>query len=258
MRIVVLMKVVPDTYGDRTLSLETGLAERAPEDAVIDEINERALEVALAQADAHPGTEVVVLAMAAEPAQSALRKALAMGASSAVQVIDERLLGADLMLTAEVLAAAARRIGFDLIVAGNASTDGGGGAVPAAMAEHLAVPCATALAAIEIGEDAVTGTRASDAATVRVTAPLPAIVSITEALPDARLASFKGIMAAKKKTVETLSLDDLGVDAEAPDVARSIMIAARQRPAREAGIKITDSGDAGEQLAAFLVSSRLV
>ncbi|MDN4474653.1 electron transfer flavoprotein subunit beta/FixA family protein [Demequina sp. SYSU T00192] len=257
MRILVLIKVVPDTYGERTLSLETGLADRTPEEAVVDEIDERALEVALAYADAHPGTEVVALAMAPALAQSSLRKALAMGATHAVQVVDEALVGADIMLTAEVLAAAARRAGFDVVLAGNASTDGVGGAVPAAMAELLAVPCATFLAEATLEEGRVAGVRASDGAAVRIEAPLPAVVSITEALPDARLPNFKGIMAAKKKEIETLTLADLGVDAEDPEAARSIMIAARERPPRAAGVKIVDAGDAGARLADFLVENRL-
>ena len=111
MKIVVLVKEVPDTYGDRKLSLETGLADRAASDAVIDEIGERALEVALAYADKNPGTEVVVLSVTPESATASVRKALAMGAASAVQVVDEALLGADLGLTAEVLAAAVRKAG---------------------------------------------------------------------------------------------------------------------------------------------------
>ncbi|MDN4472646.1 electron transfer flavoprotein subunit beta/FixA family protein [Demequina zhanjiangensis] len=257
MKILVLMKVVPDTYGDRTLSLETGLAQRDSDDSVIDEIDERALEAALAYADTDPEAEVVLLSMAPEPAQASLRKALAMGASEAVQVVDARLAGADIVTTAEVLAAAARRIGFDLIVAGNASTDGSGGAVPAAMAEMLEIACATSLSQVAISGDKVTGTRATETALIALETTLPAIVSVTEALPDARLANFKGIMAAKKKTIETLSVEDLQIDPEHTEAARSIMIAIRERPPREAGVKIVDSGDAGMQLADFLVDNRL-
>ena len=131
MRIVVLVKEVPDTYGDRRLSLETGLADRGAGEAVLDEIGERALEVALSYADTTPDTEVVLLSMTPESAAGTVRKGLAMGAGSAVQVVDEGLLGADVGLTAEVLAAALRRTGFDLVIAGNQSTDGVGGAIMA-------------------------------------------------------------------------------------------------------------------------------
>ncbi len=257
MKIVVLVKEVPDTYGDRKLSLETGLADRGASESVLDEIGERALEVALSYADKNPGTEVVVLSMTPESASATVRKGLAMGASSAVQVIDEALLGADLGLTAEVLTAALRRTGYDLVIAGNQSTDGSGGVLPSMLAEMLDVPSATYLNAVEIGADAVSGTRASDGATLQVTASLPAVISITEALPDARFPNFKGIMAAKKKPFETLSLTDLEIDPHDPDAARSIVISLSEKPARVAGVKIVDEGDAGDKLAEFLIQNRL-
>jgi len=257
MRIVVLVKEVPDTYGDRTLSLETGLADRGASDRVLDEIGERALEVALTYADKTPGTEVMVVSMGSEASSASVRKGLAMGAASAVQVIDDALLGADLGLTAEVLAAVVRRVGFDLVIAGNQSTDGSGGMVPSMIAEILDVPSATSLSAVEIGAEVVEGVRASDGATLQVSAALPAVISITEALPDARFPNFKGIMAAKKKPFDTLSLADLGVEAEAPEASRSIMIALAEKPPRAAGVKIVDDGDAGEKLAEFLIQNRL-
>lgn len=257
MKIVVLVKEVPDTYGDRRLSLETGLADRGASETVLDEIGERALEVALSYADKTPGTEVVVLSMAPESAAATVRKGLAMGAASAVQVVDEGLLGADLGLTAEVLAAALQRTGFDLVIGGNLSTDGVGGMIPAMVAEILDVPSATYLSAVEIGEGEVSGTRASDGATLQVTAALPAVISITEALPDARFPNFKGIMAAKKKPFETLSLAELEIDPHDPDASRSIVISLSEKPPREAGVKIVDEGDAGQKLADFLIQNRL-
>ena len=257
MKIVVLVKEVPDTYGDRKLDLETGIVDRAASDKVLDEIGERALEVALAYADGHPDTEIVLLSMGPESAQASIRRGLAMGASSAVQVVDETLLGADLGLTSEVLAAALQRTGFDLVIAGNESTDGSGGVIPAMVAERLGVPQLTALASVEISDASVSGRRVLDDGVATVSAPLPAVISITESLPDARMANIKGIMAAKKKPYETLSLQDLGIVAEREDAPRSIMIAVSERPPRGAGVKIVDEGDAGEQLAKFLVDNRL-
>ncbi|WP_166875098.1 electron transfer flavoprotein subunit beta/FixA family protein [Salinibacterium sp. ZJ450] len=258
MKIIVLVKEVPDTYGDRKLDLATGLADRGAGEVVLDEIAERSLEVALSFADKNADTEVVVLSMAPESASATVRKGLAMGATSAVQVADEALGGADLGLTAQVLAAAIQRTGFDLVIAGNLSTDGTGGVLPAMVAELLGVPQATSLTSIEIAADAVTGVRATDDGTMQVSAPLPALVSITEALPDARFPNFKGIMAAKKKPFETLSLADLDVDPDDPESARSIVIAIAEKPARDAGVKIVDEGDAGEKLAEFLLQNRLV
>ena len=225
---------------------------------MLDEIGERALEVALSHADAHAGTEVVLLSMSPESAVTSLRKGLAMGAASAVQVVDERLAGADLGLTAEVLAAAVARAGFDLVITGNQSTDGSGGILPAMIAERLRVAQLTALVSVDLTDDAVRGQRRTESGIATVSASLPAVISITEALPDARFPNFKGIMAAKKKPFETISLGDLGIDPERADAPRSIMTAIAERPAREAGTKITDEGDAGEQLAAFLVQTQLV
>lgn len=257
MKIIVLVKAVPDTYGDRVLSLETGIADRAASETVLDEIGERALEVALSYADGNPGTEVVVLSMAPESATATVRKALAMGAASAVHIVDEALRGADLGLTAQVLAAAVERMGFDLVVAGNQSTDGSGGVIGPMIAELLDVPAATSLSTVEIGEAEAAGVRATDGGSMRVTAALPAVISITEALPDARFPNFKGIMAAKKKPVEVLSLADLRVDAADLSVPRSIMTAISEKPPRAAGVKIVDEGDAGDRLAAFLIENRL-
>lgn len=257
MKIVVLVKEVPDTWGDRKLNLETGLADRGASEAVLDEIGERSLEVALSYADANAGTEVVVVSMAPESAVTTVRKGLAMGAGSALHVVDPALAGADLGLTAEVLAAAVKRVGFDLVITGNLSTDGTAGVLPAMIAELLGVPQATALSSVTISADSVSGTRASDAGTAHVTAALPAVISITEALPDARFPNFKGIMAAKKKPFETVSLADLGIDAEDPAAARSIMTAVGEKPPRSAGTKIIDEGDAGTQLAEFLIANRL-
>ena len=257
MKIVVLVKEVPDTYGDRKLSLETGLADRGANEAVIDEIGERALELALSYADAHEGTDVVVLSLAPESATATLRKGLAMGAGSAVHVCDEALRGADLGLTAETLAAAIRRTGFDLVVTGNLSTDGTGGMIPAMLAELLDVPHATSLASVSIADGSVSGTRPVDDGVQQVSAQLPAVISITEALPGPRFPNFKGIMAAKKKPLEVIGLTDLGVAADDPEAARSIMLSVAERPPRAAGVKIVDDGDAGGKIAAFLIENRL-
>lgn len=257
MRIAVLLKEVPDTYGERRLDLQTGLADRGAIEAVLDEIGERALEVALSHADGHPGTEVTLLSMGPETVVSSLRKGLAMGADDAVHIVDDGLRGADLSLTAEVFAAALRPRQFDLVVAGNVSTDGSGGVLPAMLAELLGLPHLTSLSSVSIGESAVSGQRVTESGVVSVRADLPAVLSVTEALPTARFSNFKGIMAAKKKPLETLSLAGLGVDAADESVGRSIMIAVAERPPRQAGVKIIDNGDAAGHLIEFLVTNRL-
>jgi electron transfer flavoprotein beta subunit len=257
MKIIVLMKEVPDTYGGRTLNLETGLAERGESDAVLDEIGERALELALSQVGVIDDVEIIVVSMGPATASATLRKALAMGADRLVHIADEKLAGADLGLTAEVLSAAIRRTGFDLIIAGNVSTDGLGGVMPAMIAELLGVPHASTLSSVDISAGRVSGTREIDSGIMRVAAELPAMISITDRFPAARFPNFKGIMAAKKKPVEMLTAADLGLDPESLDNPRSIMLAVSQRPARSAGTKIVDEGDGGEKLAEFLVQNRL-
>ena len=225
---------------------------------MIDEIGERSLEVALTYADSYPDTEIVLVSMAPESSAGTIRKGLAMGASRAVQVADEGLVGADLGLTAQVLAAAIAHTGFDLVITGNLSTDGSGGVMPAMIAELLGVPQATALTSVQIGDDGITGERATDGGTMQVSAPLPAVISITERMPDARFPNFKGIMAAKKKPFEVLTLADLAVVPEDPEYSRSIVVSIAEKAAREAGVKIVDEGDAGEQVAEFLAQNRLV
>jgi electron transfer flavoprotein beta subunit len=258
MKVVVLVKEVPDTYGVRKLDLETGIADRGASDPVLDEINERALEVALSHADSTSDTEVVLVSVAPAGATATIRKGLAMGAHSAVHVVDDALVGADVTLTAETLAAAIRRGGFDLVIAGNLSTDGSGGVIPSLVAEFLGVPHLSGLTSVTIGDSNVIGSRDVDGGVQQVSVELPAVISITEALPDARFPNFKGIIAAKKKPIDQVSLGVLGVDADDPEAARSIMLSVAARPLRAAGVKIEDDGTAGEQIADYLVRNRLV
>ncbi|RKS90081.1 electron transfer flavoprotein beta subunit [Microbacterium sp. AG790] len=258
MHIVVLIKEVPDTYGDRRISLETGLVDREGSERVADEIGERAVEVGLTLQAANEGSTVTVICMGPASAETAVRKALAMGADSAVLISDDGLVGADLTLTAEVLAAALLRESPDLVLTGNVSTDGGGGVLGAMLAEHLELPHLTNLSAIEIAGDVVSGTRMTENGTVRLAAELPAVASITDALPDPRFPAFKGIMAAKKKPLTRLDAEELGADTDGARAPRAIVISAAARPPRAAGITITDDGEGGRRLAEYLIAEKLV
>ena len=254
MKIAVLIKQVPDTWGDRKLDLTTGWADRGG-DNLIDEINERALEAALTIADNDQSSEVVAVMMAPGDVSESLKKALACGCASAVHIVDPGLAGADVALTAAALAAAVRELGADLVVAGNESTDGRGGVVPAMIAEHLGLPHLGQLGSIEVSGTTVSGVRQIDEGTQRVHAELPAVISVNESNPDARFPSFKGIMGAKKKPVETKSLADLGVSAPG---AKSSVLSTSARPPRAAGTKVVGDGTAAAQLADFLTTNRLV
>lgn len=257
MKIVVLVKQVPDTEEERRF-LSNGTVDRETTTGVVDEINERALEIALTYKDAHKGTEVVLLAMGPGSAQAALRKGLQMGADSAVHVEDEALAGGDAVQTATVLAAALRDTRFDLVVAGNESTDGGGGVVPAMVSELLGVPMLGSLNRVSLGSDAVEGERQEERGTLKVRASLPAVISVTERAAEARFPTFKGIITAKRKPVQQSVLADLSAPAESVLRIRSTVLGLKERPVRAAGVKIIDTGDAGQKLADFLISNRLV
>lgn len=257
MKIIVLVKQVPDTEEERKLDPATGLLDREANESVADEINERSLEVALRYRDANKGSEIVVLTLGPDSATQALRKALSLGADSAVHVVDDSLKGADIATTAAVLAAAVRRVGFDLVLAGNESTDGRGGVVPAMLAEHLGLPLLSSLNTVEIAEGEVSGDVTVEAGSWAVSAALPAVVSVTEWAAEARFPNFKGIMTAKRKPLATLSLADLGVDTNSGS-GSSRVLAITERPARTAGKKIVDDGTAAQELAEFLVAGRLI
>lgn len=255
MKIVVLVKQVPDTEDPRELDLQTGLLNRAAAEPVIDEINERALEVALKVKDDAKDTEIVVLTMGPDGANAALRKALSMGADSAVHVLDDALAGSDIARTAAVLAAAVKSTGFDVLIAGNESTDGRGGVIPVMIAEHLGLPHLSSLNSVEITDGAVNGVRAGESGTLTVHTALPAVITVTERTEEARFPNFKGILGAKKKPLSVVTLAELGIEEPA---ARSTVLSTAQRPAREAGRKVVDEGNAGVELAEYLIAERLV
>ncbi len=255
MKILVLIKEVPDTYGERRLDLTTGLLDRDASDPIVDEIDERALEVALAYKDEHKDAEVVALTMGPASAKDALKKGLQMGADRAVHIVDDELAGADALQTAKALAAAAATEQPDLVIAGNESTDGRGGVIPAMVAELLGLPLLGSLGTVDIADGRVSGVRASDTAVTTLEAPLPAVISITEKSAEARFPSFKGVMAAKKKPSDATTAAGLGVAAPA---ARTAVLTVAEPPAKAAGEIITDAGDGGRRLADWLVAHGLV
>ena len=257
MKIVVLVKEVPDTWGERYLNLETGLADRHASARVIDEIVERGLEFAISWAAKNPGTEVIALSMAPVEATTNIRKALAMGADRGVLVADEVLVGADITLTAQVLAAALTHTGYDLVVAGDQTTDGAGGAIPAALAELLDLPLLSRLASIDVTGSEVRATQLSERVTLSLSASLPAIVSVTERFPDPRLPNFKGIVSAKNKPLDVLSVADLGASLDVLGSARAILTDIEAKPPRVAGRKEVEDADSGKRLADFLRQNQL-
>ncbi|WP_116215070.1 electron transfer flavoprotein subunit beta/FixA family protein [Streptomyces olivoreticuli] len=259
LRIVVCVKYVPDATGDRHFA-EDLTVDRDDVDGLLSELDEYAVEQALQIADEADDAEITVLTVGPEDAKDALRKALSMGAHKAVHVEDDDLHGTDALGTSLVLAKALEHVGYDLVISGMASTDGGMGVVPAMLAERLGVPQVTLLSEVAVADGKVTGRRDGDAASEQLEASLPAVVSVTDQSGEARYPSFKGIMAAKKKPVESLDLTDLGLEAEEVGLegAWTKVDEATERPARTAGTVVKDEGEGGKQLAGFLAGQKFI
>ncbi|GAA2823246.1 electron transfer flavoprotein subunit beta/FixA family protein [Crossiella cryophila] len=260
MNIVVLVKQVPDTYSERKLTEADHTLDRDSADAVLDEINERAVEEALRIQEAHGG-EVTVVAMGPERTTEAIRKALSMGADKAIHLTDPALHGSCQVTTAKALAKLVSGIeGVDLVIAGNESSDGRGGAVPAMVAEVLGLPVITQASKVELDDTTVKVQRVTDEGLAFVEATLPAVISVTEKINEPRYPSFKGIMAAKKKPVSSLSLADAGIDAGEVGLAAAStkVVEAAPKPPRSGGQKIEDDGTGGTKIVEFLSAQKLV
>ncbi|WP_017177107.1 electron transfer flavoprotein subunit beta/FixA family protein [Actinomyces timonensis] len=253
MKIVVCIKHVPDVQSERRI--EEGRLVRGEED-VLNELDENAVEAAVSLAE-DSGGEVIALTMGPEDSEDGVRRALQMGADSGLIIADDELAGADVVTTARVLAAAIERIGgVDLIVTGMASLDGMTSMLPGALAAAVGVPALTLATELEVDGGAVTIQRTTGTLRETLRAPLPALVSVTDQANEPRYPNFAAMRAAKKKPLDVLSLDDL--DLEGLGEPAVSVVAAQARPAREAGIIRTDAGDAGRELAAWLVESKLV
>ncbi|MFJ8676108.1 electron transfer flavoprotein subunit beta/FixA family protein [Streptomyces sp. NPDC093589] len=259
LRIVVCVKYVPDATGDRHFA-EDLTVDRDDVDGLLSELDEYAVEQALQIKEAADDAEITVLTVGPEDANDALRKALSMGADKAVHVEDDDLHGTDALGTSLVLAKAIEKTGYDLVVCGMASTDGTMGVLPALLAERLNVPQVTQLSEVAVADGKVTGRRDGDTASEQLEASLPAVVSVTDQSGEARYPSFKGIMAAKKKPVESLDLDDLEIEATEVGLkgAWTKVEDATERPARTAGTIVKDEGEGGKQLAEFLAGQKFI
>jgi electron transfer flavoprotein beta subunit len=264
-QILVLTKPVPDpAAGAERLTGPELRLDRAASPTVVNGNDEYALEAALQLVEAHGG-EVAILSMAPANAPETMRKALAMGAARGVLVTDPALAGADVPATIRVLAAAAAQEPFDLLLAGLDTSDGTGGAVAAGVAARLGLPLLSAAAAIE--PDPAAGTvrvrRLSAKGYDLIEAPMPAVISCTQALGAPRYPSLKGIMAARSREIATRALGDLPTPDDGallPDGGwRTRVVAADPPPARAVGRVVTSPPpDAAREIADFLDSRRLI
>lgn len=258
LKIVALIKYTPELTADPGFAADLTL-DRDGVPCRLSELDEYTAEQAVRLAETGDA-EVTFLTMGPEGAVDALRKALAMGGDRGVLVTDPALHGSDVLATSLVLARAIERIGFDLVVTGMGATDTGMGVLAAMLAERLGVAQLTYANSLSVDDGQVTIERASDTAMERIVGPLPAVVSVTDRTGEARYPSFKGLLAAKKKPVETLSLADLEIDRGAVglDGAYTTVLSATPRPARQAGELAKDDGDGGRRLADFLSERRFV
>jgi electron transfer flavoprotein beta subunit len=258
MNIVVCMKQVPDTAIERTLRPD-GTLDRASLDGLINELDEYAIEEGLRIAEAHGG-EVTIFSMGPEKASESIRKALSMGADKAVHLSDAALAGSDALATSYAMAKVLETVGFDLVICGSESTDARTGVLPAMLAERLGVPQLTLAARVDIDGTGITIRRVSDDGYDTVTGSLPAVVSVVEKINEPRYPSFKGIMAAKKKPVQTLSLADAGIDPALVGLGGAATGVAdfAARPPRAAGQLVTDDGDGGAKAAGFLAGRKFI
>jgi electron transfer flavoprotein beta subunit len=259
MNIVVLVKQVPDSGSERTLSPDDNTIERGSANNVINEMDEYAIEEALKLQEAHGG-EVTIVTVGPEQAGDSIRKALSMGPDKAVHVVDDALHGSCALATSKVLAAAIGRLGPDLVLAGAESTDGRVQAMPHMIAERLGIAALTGARKLTVEGTSLTVERQTDEGYEVVTAATPAVVSVWDTINEPRYPSFKGIMAAKKKPVQTLSLGDLGIGADEVGLAgaTSAVVEHSKRPPRSGGQKITDEGDGGAKLVEFLATEKFV
>ena len=257
--IVVCVKQVPDTWAERTLRAEDSRLDRASVDGVINELDEYAIEEGLRLAEAHGG-EVTILTMGPQKAAESIRKALSMGADKAVHLLDDGLAGSDALSTSYAIAQVLGQTGFDLVICGSESTDARMGVMAAMLAERLGVPQVSLASKVEIDGSAIRIRRVSEDGYFEVESTLPAVISVVEKINEPRYPSFKGIMAAKKKPVQTMTLADAGIDSAAVGLggAATEVVDHTQRPPRQAGVIVKDEGDGGVKAAEFLAAQKFI
>jgi electron transfer flavoprotein beta subunit len=268
-KIVVTVKLVPDTNAAKRIDPGTKRLVRTGIETVINPFDEYAIEAALQLKEklgpsigSGQATTVTIFAMAPETGKETVRKALAMGADDAVILSDAAFQGSDVSATSYAMAQALKKVGFDLIISGGLADDGNTGGVPGALAEYLGVPGLTNVRKIEDASNGKIKTqRETDSGYQVVSGPLPALITVTMAVGEPRYASLKGIMGAKKKTITTLSLADLGLDrAVGTDGAKTEVIEISAPKPREKArvVEAADGASGAQAIFEFLREKKLI
>jgi electron transfer flavoprotein beta subunit len=257
-KIVVCMKETPSTTAEKRFGPDMRL-ERRKEDAIINPFDEYTIEEGLRQQEKHGG-EVIVLCMGPATASDTIRKALAMGADSGVLVSDDALAGSDAIGTARVLAAALKKIGFDLALFGSAAADSYGGVVPSAVAELLDMPLLSFASKLDIDGGMAKIQRQAELGYNEVEAATPALVSVVKSINEPRYPSMKGIMQSKKKPIDTWSLADLGLDTGTVGggAAREKALGAEKVSTTRKGEIYQGNDGAADRVIAFLVEQKVL
>jgi len=257
MNIVVCVKQIPDPAAPQSFDSSNNLNRSGK--LILDEADTYGVEMALQLVDKAGGGEVTVVSMGSNADVAGLRNALAMGASKAVIVSDDSLRGSDALGTAKVLAAVIRRNDFDLVLAATESSDGYTGTTPVQVAELLGLPSITFAKAVSVEGSSLKVSRQTEEGYDEITAPLPALVTVTAGVVEPRYASFKGIMAAKSKPLEVLSIADLGLEGQVgAQGARETIVSVEAAESRQAGEKYVDEGDGAQKVVAFLESIKVL
>ena len=255
MNVVVLVKWVPAPAGTPEMGPDHLLV-RAGVEGSLDPGDEVGLEAGL-QLVEREGGELTVISMGPPEALAAVQRALAMGAHRGVVITDDALRGADALATAKVLAAAARRQPFDLLIGGVESTDGYTGTVPATVAELLDVPSATFARKVDVEGAAVRIERQTETGYDVVRGPMPILITVTAGANEPRFPSLKGVMQAKQKPLEQLSLADLDL-APADVAAQQSVVAVQVAPAKSGGRTIGADEDAATAIADLLADAKVI
>jgi electron transfer flavoprotein beta subunit len=256
MKIAVCVKHVPE--GHSRLDPSSKRLDRSGEGA-LNHFDANAVEEAL-RLKGDSDTEIVVVSLGPAKAADSLRKALAMGADRAVLVSDDAAAGSDLVATSKVLAKALERENADLVLFGQQASDADGAVLWAAVAERLQRPVVSQVAELKLQDGSLRLKRQTEFGYDVIEAPLPAVVAVSDAINEPRYPSLKGIMGAKKKPFDTLSLGDIGVDPSDAGEAgsKTEVLALGEPPSRGDARKIEDDGSAAQQIVDFLAEKRLV
>jgi electron transfer flavoprotein beta subunit len=259
MKIAVCVKQVPDATVHRRMDPASKRLDRSGE-AALNPTDLNAVEAALRIKESQGEGEVVLVCLGPEKAVESLRKALAMGADRSVLVTDAAAAGSDLLGTSRALAAALERENADLVVFGQAANDSDGAVLWAAVAERLRRPVISQLATLDVEGDKIGGKRQTEHGYDLISAPLPVVVAVSDAINEPRYPSLKGIMGAKTKPQETLSAADLGIDADSLGEAgaKTVVLELSPPPSRGDQVQIEDDGSAAQKIVDYVNERRLL